>query len=537
MKSQQRTAPREANDSLDEQDHPSAAVRLTPRRYGGPPAAPEGPPGPLRRYEELEGGEGRAVFFRPHRYTAADLAPLGCTVAVLAAGREHACALRDVSQNGVAFAWPAGVPVEAQQRVEVALRFDGHESFRGESRVGSVRDHDGTVVVGTTFREFLLDVDEVLQLRDVKRWMQKGEAPRVSGRAWELPGCRRYKAAIAELRLFFEDAERELRALEAQLPWHVLNGPTNPARDALVDQLRAEFVPEAVRLSEEIDVAVRELPGGHRDPAAREWSRRFIDEYLLQAPGAHRARHKPFGYPGDYEVMNFIYARPFAGPTLFARAVELAFWHSRSAVAVRARKDLVKREIESLLARHAGLKRPVRVLSIAAGPAQELVELFGELEEIPVPLEVVLFEQDKSALAHAWRRLEPLVAARFRGRVQLTFLHDSIKRLLRDPRLFAPLSEFDLVYSAGLLDYLQQLTAVTLIRNLSTSVARGGSLLVANMVDHPARWYLEVPLEWPLVYRTKEELFEIGQRAVPSAQARILDEASGANPFIELVRT
>src|SRR5512133_2020534 len=136
--------------------------------------------------------------------------------------------------------------------------------------------------------------------------MRLSEAPRATSRPWHLPSCRRYKSAVAEMRLFFEDAERELRALEAQLPWHVLNGPGNAARDALVAQLRAEFVPDAVRLSEEIDGAVRELPGGHRDPAAREWSRRFVDEYLLQAPGAHRARNKPFGYPGDYEVMNFI---------------------------------------------------------------------------------------------------------------------------------------------------------------------------------------------------------------------------------------
>jgi extracellular factor (EF) 3-hydroxypalmitic acid methyl ester biosynthesis protein len=490
----------------------------------------------VRKYEELDGAEGREVFFRPHRYTAADLEPLCCTLVVLFQGAEHACALRDVSQNGAAFAWPEGVPVEPQQRLEVSLRFDDHEPFRGEARVGSVRVQGLETVVGITFQEFLLDVDEILQLRDVQRWRECAVELRPSTRHWELAGCQRYKAAIAELRLLFEDAERELRSVEAQLPWHVLNGAPNPARDSLVAQLRAGFVPDVVRLSEEVDAAVRELPGGHRDPVAREWSRRFIDEFLLQAPGAHRARHKPFGYPGDYEVMNFIYARPFEGSTLFARAVELAFWHARSAVAVRARKDLLKGELQAALARHAGGTRPVRALSIAAGPAQELVELFEELRVLPVPLEVVLFEQDKSALAHAWRRLAPLVEARFPGQVRLTFLHDSIKRLLRNPKLFSPYGEFDLVYSAGLLDYLQQHTAVALVRNLSTSVAPGGKLLVANMVDHPARWYLEVPLEWPLVYRTRDELLDVAQRGAPRAQARILEEASGANPFAELVR-
>jgi hypothetical protein len=505
--------------------------------HAPPAAGADARPGSdsVRRYEELDGAEGRAVFFRPQRHTVADLAPLRCSIVVCLDGVEQECLLRDVSQNGAAFDARSGSPFVPQQRLDVALRFDGHEAFRGEALVGSVRSQDDVTVVGISFKNFLLDVEELLQLRDVQRWRAGGDAPRVAGRAWELTGCGRYKALVAELRLFFEDARRELDSVEATLPWHVLHGEGNPAREALVAELRSTFVPDAVRLTEEIDDAVRELPGAHRDPAAREWSRRYVDEYLLQAPGAHRARHKPFGYPGDYEVMNFIYGRPFEGATLFGRAVELAFWHSRSALAVRARKDLMKEEIASLLRARAPGDGPVRVLSIAAGPAQELVDLFEELDELPVPLEVVLFEQDKGALAHAWRRLAP-VAARFPGLVRLTFLNDSIKRLLRDPALFAPAGGFDLVYSVGLLDYLQQFTAVAFIRNLFASVAPGGRLLVANMVDHPARWYLEVPLEWPLVYRTREELLDIGRRAMHGAGPRILEEESGANPFLELAR-
>jgi SAM-dependent methyltransferase len=360
---------------------------------------------------------------------------------------------------------------------------------------------------------------------------------RLAERPWTLRGCSAYKSLLTEMRFLFEDAKRELDALEAKLPWHVLHGDPNPARDALLAQLRGDLVPSAVALAERIDEAVRELPQGHRDPAAREWSRRTIEESLLQAPGAHRARIKPFGYPGDYEVMNFIYDRPFEGATLFARAVELCFWHARCSVAVRARKELVKRELKALLARRAGAHPPVRVLSIAAGPAAELAELFDEIEDLRAPMDVVLFEQDKGALAHAWRRLEPTVSARFPGRVHFTFLHDSIKRLLRDPGLLEPFGHFDLVYSVGLLDYLQPLTAVSLLRNLAAAVAPGGRLLVANMVDHPARWYLEVPLDWSLIYRTRDELLDIGARAMPGATARILEEESGANPFLELVRT
>lgn len=528
MDSERKRRPAEEGPPLEG----GGVVRLAPASS----PRPRGPaPRRVRRYEELEGGTGRGVFFRPHRHSASDLAPLRCVVLVGADGEERECALRDVSQNGVAFAWPTDRAVAIDDVLTVAVRFDTHVAFRGEARVGSVRQQDGTTVVGVSLQEFLLDVDEILQLRDVELWRSRPEG-RIADRPWKIPGCGAYKSLLSEMRLLFEDARQELGALEAGLPWHVLHGEANPARDAIVAQLRTELVPEVVALSERIDEAVRELPGGHRDPVAREWSRRTIEEYLLQAPGAHRARHKPFGYPGDYEVMNFIYERPFEGASLFARAVELSFWHARCSVAVRARKDLVKRELAALLARRAGSTRPVRVLSVAAGPATELAELFDEIDDLRAPMEVVLFEQDKGALAHAWRRLEPTVSARFRGRVRFTFLHDSIKRLLRDPHLFEPFGEFDLIYSVGLLDYLQQLTAVSFLRNLAAAIAPGGRMLVANMVDHPARWYLEVPLDWQLVYRTRDELLEIGSRAMPSARLRILEEESAANPFIELLR-
>jgi extracellular factor (EF) 3-hydroxypalmitic acid methyl ester biosynthesis protein len=368
----------------------------------------------------------------------------------------------------------------------------------------------------------------------VQTWHGAGSIPRFHVRPWSLSGSERYKSLVAELRLFYEDARRQIDALQATLPWHVLHGEDNAARRKLLDHLRSDFVDDVVRLTEQIDAAVREVPGSYANAVAKEWSRRHVHEFIMLSPCCHRALHKPFGYPGDYQVMDFIYERNFEGADLFARTVQLGFAYVRSSKAVRGRKDLVKEHLHALLRERAGSSRPVRVLSIAAGPAQELAELFSELPDVPVPLEIVLFEQDKNALAHSWRRLSTLVDGRFAGKVRLTFLHDSVKRLLRDPDLFRQFGVFDLVYSCGLYDYLQERTAVGLTRHLARTVAPGGRLLVANMVDNASRWLLEFHLDWPLVYRTRGELLDIAHRAVPRGAVRIVEEASGTNPFFEL---
>jgi extracellular factor (EF) 3-hydroxypalmitic acid methyl ester biosynthesis protein len=504
-----------------------------PAAEGAPARPPVSVPGEVCRYEELEGAEGRTAFFRPHRYAAADLAPLRGHVSVVVAGERRECELLDVSQSGVGVAWPEGLAVQPRQRLQLTLAFDAQVAFRGDARVGSVRRQGEATVVGLSFLDFLLDVDEVLQLRDVQAWRPDGAA--MARRGWHLEGHERFKSLVSELRLYFEDGRRELTELEAKLPWSVLHGPPNPARAALVSRLRTGFVADVVAQTEAIDAALRTIPGGVKNPAARAWSLRHLDRDLLEAPSCQRALHKPFGYAGDYEMMNFIYERHFEGPSLFARAISLAFLSTRAPMAVRCRKDLVKRQLQDLLLQRAGSREPVRILSVAAGPAQELYELFQELEELPVPVEVVLFEQDRNALTHAWRRLRTTAEARFPHGVRLTYLHDSVKRLLRDDKLFAGFPPFDVVFSCGLLDYFQRATAINLVRRLVAATRPGGQLLVANMVDHPIRWVMEWHLDWNLIYRNHAELLEIGQKAAPGAQVRILEEASGANPFFQVV--
>lgn len=490
----------------------------------------------VARYEELDGGEGRAVFFRPQRYTAADLAPLQGTLTMTVDGDRKTCPVLDVSQNGAAIAWPRGAPPRKGKWISATLRFDGHEAFHGHVRVGTSRESGGRTVVGLSFDNFLLDVEDILSLRSLKAWSDSVGSLRVEARPWGVASGERFQARVAEMRLLLEDCRERLDELEKQLSWHSLHRSPNPVLASLERSLRAGFVPEFLRLSDAVDAEIRTLGGGHRNEQAKEWAIRQLQDFIMTSPACHRARVKPFGYPGDYEVMNFIYERFFEGSTLFARSIGLAFSEAVCCKAVRYRKDLVKRQLKALLARRVGSREPVRILSIAAGPAQELFELFQELDEVPVPVEVVLFEQDKNALAHAFRRLTPAAEARFPGRIRMIFLHDSIKRLLRDTDLFAPFGTFDLVYSCGLFDYLQQRTATVLARRLAAVTVPGGQLLVANMVDHPSRVLQEIHLDWHLIYRTRQEILDIGRAAVPGAQVRILEEESGVNPFFELVR-
>jgi extracellular factor (EF) 3-hydroxypalmitic acid methyl ester biosynthesis protein len=499
----------------------------------------ERPLGQVANFAEIKGMRGRGVFFRPDRYQRSELGPVGVAVELSMGNARYRCELFDVSQNGVAFEWPSGLPVEIGTILEeIVVKFDEHEAYRGQARVSSVR-HDGErTITGVSLLDTLMNIEDVLHLRDVKAWAGGRESRGfgLKDANWRVAGQERFKSLIAEARLALEDAQVKFGELEASLPWHVAHGDQDsPARDALIERVRSEFANDLVQLSNEIDAAYRLASRSDRT-SLREFSTRFLHDLLMQSPWMYRARHKPLGYPGDYEMMNGLYGNHFAGPTLFAKAVNLAFVSTPAACAVRTRKEMLKEQLSNLIDTYVGAG-PIRILSVAAGPAQEIYELLGERRELSHELEIVLFDQDKRALSFSYGRLQRLVSTRWKEQVRLLHLHDSIKHLLREAEVFRGHGAFDAIYSCGLFDYLQKPTAVSLCRSLYSLLAPGGTLLVGNMVpSSPSRWFMELHLDWFLVYREREEMMEFARLGQPNARIGIVEEATGINPFVSLVR-
>jgi extracellular factor (EF) 3-hydroxypalmitic acid methyl ester biosynthesis protein len=309
----------------------------------------------------------------------------------------------------------------------------------------------------------------------------------------------------------------------------------SPARAALIEMLKTEFAQPVVRYTEEIDAAVRGASPTDVQPL-KEYAARQLGEFLMLAPSMARARHKPLGYAGDFEVMRHMYERHFDGTSLFSRALNLAFTHTRAGHAVRARKDLLKQELQRQISLSAG-KDAVRVLAIAAGPAQELFEVLQEVESIPARLEVVLLDQERQALSYAYGRLKRLVDGRWPGKVQIQFRYDTIRKLLTDRSCLEGLGEFDFVYASGLFDYLGKASAVRLTGHLYRHVRGGGNLYIGNMSpSNPTKWLMEHHADWHLIYRTPQEMVEFATAGALDADVGIVEERTGVNPFVRIRR-
>jgi extracellular factor (EF) 3-hydroxypalmitic acid methyl ester biosynthesis protein len=358
------------------------------------------------------------------------------------------------------------------------------------------------------------------------------------------PGCRTDAARIASALALYRERQSGYAILPEPVRHAVLEiggrmqglrqalRPAEPAGtgDHGTDGRPEQLVAAALRDAADpcLDALRREI--GFGTPAVwRAASRYFHDRFGMLidlSPFAARCFHKPLGYAGDFEMMNMVYRNESLGDTIFGRALSRAVLDSDAAQAVRHRMHYLAGKVTATAAR-GGPHRPARILSVAAGPAMELQLL---LRNDPALLragrtEIALLDQDSGALRHAREQIEAL-AAQARVEVTLRCLNTSIRTVIADGLN----GSYDLIYSAGLFDYLGDRTARAAGAQLVKALAPGGHALIGNFATaNPTRPLMELVLDWPLHHRSASDLHQLFGGI--GAGITIEHEATGVNLF------
>ena len=315
------------------------------------------------------------------------------------------------------------------------------------------------------------------------------------------------------------------RLREALRPVEPGGGP-EPGPDGTSESLVVSAFLAAVNPC--FDVLSREI--GSAGPVAwRTASRYFHDRFgalVDLSPIAARCFHKPLGYAGDFEMMNMVYRNESLGDTLFGRSLSRVVLDSHAGQAVRHRAPYLASKIRAAVARRAP-GRPTRILSVAAGPAMELQLMLREDAALlrAGQAEIALLDQDAGALRHAREQIDAL-ARQAAVPVTLNCLNTSIRTVITDGLD----GGYDLIYSAGLFDYLRDRTARAAAARLVAALAPGGHAVIGNFaVANPTRPLMELVLDWPLHHRTAGDLHRIF--ADLGTGMAVEQEATGVNLF------
>ena len=226
---------------------------------------------------------------------------------------------------------------------------------------------------------------------------------------------------------------------------------------------------------------------------------------------------KPFGYNGDFFIIEKIYQR-YVNPDERYRRWDEFFHTFPAAIAVVNRKALARKVLGELNRNACGKQQ--QVLILGSGPVTEVYEYFQQNPDNHLTFD--LLDLDNRSIAYAKNK----------HRNNLHCMNFQNQNVIR----YNPEKKYDLIWSAGLFDYFKDKHFVFLLRRYYEFVKEGGEMIIGNFnIDNPSRKIMEVLGDWFLYHRSIDELRDFALRAgIPSHNISVIKEPLGINLFLRL---
>ena len=345
-----------------------------------------------------------------------------------------------------------------------------------------------------------------------------------------------FKAVIADLVSFLRDLQRWADQTEIAAA-----SPTSTPTSAWRQRVVQEIAPEAIKALNALfgrfeSLCTRVEP--EELALYRQYTQQQLHPWVLTAPFAHRTYTKPLGYAGDYAMVNMMLDDPYGGASLFAQLFNTWLLQQASATAHRARIDLLTQRLLATAAAAQRAGRRAQIYNLGCGPAREVFDFLAN-SQASSAVDFVMVDMDAEALEYARQSLEGQ-AARHGRSPKFTFLKRSMRDILRDAatgKRLASHFDFDLVYCAGLFDYLSAPTCRQFIELGYRSLRPKGSFLCTNVSPrNPNRGSMELILEWQLIYRDTSALLDLIPQRLDGMDAQVTTEDTGTNLLLELTK-
>lgn len=225
--------------------------------------------------------------------------------------------------------------------------------------------------------------------------------------------------------------------------------------------------------------------------------------YFLYGDYIRWCVEKPFGYSGDFKIIDDIYQNQVR-TSGFDKLWDSWFQQLAASSAVRERKEDFKKIILDFVKERKN--KNLRFMNLACGPLREIKELFN-IDTNGLFSKVIFdcYDFDIRALNYAKQILNNPESINF---FQKNVVRLALKKDIEDE---IP-HKYDLIYSTGFFDYLDERVAVRLVGNLKKLLKQDGIMVISNFRDkysNSSSMWMEWIGEWYLVYRTEVEFEQI----------------------------
>jgi SAM-dependent methyltransferase len=226
---------------------------------------------------------------------------------------------------------------------------------------------------------------------------------------------------------------------------------------------------------------------------------------------------KPLGYAGDYMLIEKMY-QTYVSPDPKWQKWDI-YYHTHEATrAVRNRKTYFIKLMEE---RYYMSSAPLRVLILGSGPATDVHEFFLLNPNAAVTFDCL--DIDQRAIEYAMNKNKKFLS-------RLNFIKMNVLR-------FKPETKYDLIWSAGLFDYLNDRLFTGLVNRFKSNLKTNGEMVIGNFsTENPTQRVMEVMGEWFLNHRSSEHLKQLAREAGIADELISVDkEPLGINLFLKII--
>ncbi|HLN20426.1 MAG TPA: class I SAM-dependent methyltransferase [Bacteroidales bacterium] len=224
---------------------------------------------------------------------------------------------------------------------------------------------------------------------------------------------------------------------------------------------------------------------------------------------------KPFGYPGDFLLIDYIYNRKINEDTKY-RNWDVFFQDQHGANAVRNRKDYFVNYCRNI----SESKKNPKVLILGSGPGSDVHEFINQYPDTHISFDLLDFDQ--AAIDYSKEKNRQ---------------HSGKINYLRINALrYNSLKLYDLVWSAGLFDYFKDKHFNFLVRKYYHCLTEDGEMVISNFsTRNPTKKLMEHLSDWYLNLRTESDLYRIASEAgIDNELVHVDKEPLAVNLFLKI---
>jgi extracellular factor (EF) 3-hydroxypalmitic acid methyl ester biosynthesis protein len=338
-----------------------------------------------------------------------------------------------------------------------------------------------------------------------------------------------YQLRVADLRSFLSDLSFWLDQVD--LAMENEHGANDAALDpGRFDEIKAAVMPRLTNIIMELEAACSELEvdevENHKQLAQRD-----LLPLMMASPFFNRVYSKPLGYAGDYEMVNMMFSKERGGRTTYGQIVNDWLLNAGPAEAHRNRIYLLEKMLNKVAEEAAAADKHVRILNVGCGPAHELQLFFANNKEAH-RFSFDLLDFNAETLEYAKQQIE-LVTENQENPPEVAYILKTVQELLRQAiELPEATKTYDIIYCAGLFDYLSDRVCSKLVRLFYQWCEPGGRVVVTNVhSSNPIKGLMEHVSEWHLVLRDEADMERLATDLKP---LNIYRDETGINVFLEI---